>query len=123
MNQLEQIQLLEQRLYQAQLSSDLTELDALLSDELLGVGPDGQMITKMDDLDAHRAGIINIHSMQPRETSIKLLPEVAIVFVLMDMQVTFRGEPFAGLCRYTRVWSHQRGKWQIVAAHISLVPT
>ena len=122
MSTLEQIQQLEQRLYQAQLTSNIDELDSLMADDLLAVGPDGQLLTKADDLAAHRAGFVNIHFMNPLETTIKVLPDVAIVFVLMGMQVTHQGQLFVGRCRYTRVWAHQGGHWQVTAAHIGLVP-
>ncbi|MBC7919755.1 MAG: nuclear transport factor 2 family protein [Ferruginibacter sp.] len=122
MNQLEQLQQVEQRLLKAMLNSDIGELDALLSDELLVTGPDGQLVGKADDLAAHRAGTIRIKTMVPRETTFKFLPEVAIVFVLMDMQGFFQAQPFAGRYRYTRVWRNQNGSWQIIAAHISPMP-
>jgi ketosteroid isomerase-like protein len=121
MSQLEQIQQVEHRLLQAMLTSDISELDALLSDELLVTGPDGKLVGKAEDLAAHRAGTIRIQAMLLQETTIKLLPDIAIVVVGMTMQGTFQAQPFAGCYRYTRVWSKQRGRWQIIVAHISPV--
>lgn len=72
MSQLEQIELLEQRLFQAMLTSDVAELDDLLSDDLLAIGPDGQPASKADDLATHRAGIIHFTAMTPLQTTIKL---------------------------------------------------
>ena len=122
MNQFEQIQDVERRLLKAMLSRDVRELDVLLSDELLAVGPNGGLVSKVDDLAAHRTGLICIVSMVAQETTIKLLSDIAIVFVLMDMHGSFQSQPFAGRYRYTRVWSNQLGSWQIVAAHISQMP-
>lgn len=122
MSQLEEIQQEEERLRQAMLTRNLAELDRLLSDELLAVGPDGQMVTKEEDLAMHRTGQVTFHTLVSKKTAIKLLPEAAIVFMLMDMQVTFQGGHFAGFCRYTRIWSKQTGSWQIVGAHISPLP-
>ncbi|QIP16586.1 nuclear transport factor 2 family protein [Spirosoma aureum] len=119
MSTLEEIQLVEQRLREAMLGSNIEELDALLSDELLVTGPDGKLVGKADDLAAHRTGIVRIESMVPQETIIKILPETAVVFALMAMQGFIQDQAFAGLYRYTRVWSRQTGNWQIVAAHIS----
>jgi ketosteroid isomerase-like protein len=122
MSPLEQIQHVEQRLLDAMLTSNLGELDALLSDELLVTGPDGQLVGKADDLAAHRAGVLQIKAMVPLETTIKLLPEMAIVFALMEIQGSFQAEPFVGRYRYTRVWTNENGRWQIIAAHISPTP-
>lgn len=119
---LEQIQYVEQRLLQAMLASNVDELDALLSNELLVTGPDGQLVGKADDLAAHRAGTLQLKNMVPQEITIKLLPDVAIVFALMAMEGTFQGQPFEGRYRYTRVWRKQMEQWQIIAAHISPVP-
>ena len=121
MSQLEEIQQVEQRLLNAMLISDVIELDALLSDDLMVTGPDGQLVGKAEDLAAHRAGTVRIQAMVPQETRIKFVPDVVIVFALMDMWGFVLDKPFAGLYRYTRVWSKESGNWQIIVAHISPV--
>lgn len=123
MTQLEQIQQVERRLLAAMLNSDVTELNRLLSDELLATGPTGELFNKADDLAAHRDGVIRIESMVARETTIKLLPNAAIVFALMDMRGFFQSQPVAGRYRYTRLCTNQKEKdrWQIITAHISQV--
>ncbi len=123
MTQLEQIQQVERRLLAAMLNSDVAELNILLSDELLVTGPTGELVGKADDLAAHRSGQIHIEYMVAQQTTIKLLSDAAIVFVLMDMRGLFQSQPpFAGRYRYTRVWTNQKDGWQIIAAHISQVP-
>jgi hypothetical protein len=57
----EQEVLLEERALQAaMLAGDVEELDRLLHPELLAVGPDGPMIDKAGDLEAHRSGVITV---------------------------------------------------------------
>lgn len=46
-----------------------------------------------------------------------------IIFELMELQGTFKNQAFGGRYRYTRVWRNQGEIWQIVAAHISSVPS
>ncbi|MFD1139972.1 nuclear transport factor 2 family protein [Larkinella insperata] len=122
MNASDQIQQVEQRLQKAMLSSDLVELDALLSDELLVTGPDGQLVGKAEDLATHRAGRLRLSALVAQETKIKLLSDdVAVVFALMSLRGTFQEQPFEGSYRYTRVWRRQKENWQIIAAHISAV--
>jgi ketosteroid isomerase-like protein len=37
----------------------------------------------------------------------------------MDMAGVWRGEPFEGRFRYTRVWRREADAWRIVAGHVS----
>lgn len=120
MTQLEQIQAVENRLLKAMLNSNVPELDALLADELLVTGPDGSLVGKAKDIEAHRSGLIKITSMTALETDYRLLPDVAIVFALMHMTGTFQGQEFGGRYRYTRVWQKLNGAWQILAAHVGV---
>ena len=50
-----EIVMLEARIRAAQLSADLTALEDLLSDDLLFTGPDGQLGTKQQDIEAYRS--------------------------------------------------------------------
>ena len=120
MTQLEQIQNVENRLLTAMISDDLPELNALLADDLLVTGPDGLLVGKAEDIEAHRNGEIRIMSMKALETDYRFLQGVTIVFVLMEIAGSFQGQTFQGRYRYTRVWHDRNGNWQIVAAHISL---
>lgn len=122
MTQSDVIQAVEERLRQAMLNGDVSALDALLADALEVVGPDGRLAGKADDLAAHRTGSVHFTAMVPVETSMKLLPDIAIVFAKMAVEGLFKGQPFAGHYRYTRVWRRQGANWQIIAAHISPVP-
>lgn len=120
MTQLEQIQNVENRLLTAMISDDLPELNALLADDLLVTGPDGLLVGKAEDIEAHRNGEIRITSMKALETDYRFLQGVTIVFVLMEIAGSFQGQTFQGRYRYTRVWHDRNGNWQIVAAHIGL---
>ena len=119
MNKLEQIQQLEERIQIAMVNSDLNEVNALLSDDLLATGPDGRLINKADDLAALQSGLLHVERMEPLESAVKLLPDSAIVYKLIKMQGSIANQPFAGLYRFTRVWTNQSGNWQVIAAHIS----
>lgn len=120
MTQLEQIQNVENRLLTAMISDDLPELNALLADDLLVTGPDGLLVGKAEDIEAHRNGEIRITSMKALGADYRFLQGVTIVFVLMEIAGSFQGQTFQGRYRYTRVWHDRNGNWQIVAAHIGL---
>lgn len=122
MNLTEQIQQLAERLRAAMLTSNLAELDALLADDLLAVGPDGRLVGKAEDLAAHRSGQVRILAIEPVDMVIRPVADTVIVFARMALQVMVAGQSVVGHYRYTRVWTGQTGNWQISAAHISAVP-
>ncbi|HMG94982.1 MAG TPA: nuclear transport factor 2 family protein, partial [Gemmatimonadaceae bacterium] len=75
----------EADLRRAQLASDVGELDRLVDDALVFIGPNGAVYGKQDDLDAHRRGLVRITRLEPSEERIQLLGHIAVVSVRMEM--------------------------------------
>jgi hypothetical protein len=61
----------EVRLYAAMLDSDVA-LDVLIADDLLFVGPMGELATKAMDLELHRSGGTKFHKLVPQELVIQV---------------------------------------------------
>ncbi|WP_460905853.1 nuclear transport factor 2 family protein [Spirosoma areae] len=122
MKELTQIQQAEQQLMQAQLAGDADTLDTLLADELLFAGPDGNLYTKAMDLAAHRSRTMYLTALGAQKPLIQLLPSLAVVSVLVDLQGVFAGQPMGGRFRYLRVWAYRQGTWQIIAGSCTQVP-
>jgi ketosteroid isomerase-like protein len=115
-----QIRTCETRLYAAMLASDVAELDALIADELLFVGPTGELATKAMDLELHRTGGTKFHELVPQELVIQVCSEqLAIVAAKIALRGTYLGNDFAGDFRYLRVWGHGEQGWQIVGGSVS----
>ena len=111
---------LEAALRLAQLNSDVTELDRLISEDLLFTGPDGKLATKSDDLAAHPSGGVQIQEHEPTELRIRRFgSDVAIVALCTRMLVSVRGTPVQGTFRYTRVWARENGSWRVVGGHVA----
>ena len=111
---------LEAALRLAQLNSDVTELDRLISEDLLFTGPDGKLATKADDLAAHQSGGVQIQEHEPTELRIRRFgSDVAIVALCTRMLVSVRGTPVQGTFRYTRVWARENGSWRVVGGHVA----
>ena len=79
------IQSLETRLIEAMKASNVQELDNLISDGLIFTAHNGMMFTKQDDLSAHSSGNIEIFEINTSEQVIKIMDDVAIVSVLMEI--------------------------------------
>jgi ketosteroid isomerase-like protein len=115
-----QIRTCETRLYAAMLDSNVAELDLLIADELLFVGPTGELATKNMDLDLHRTGGTKFHALEPLELEIRVLSDqCAIAAAKIALSGNYLGQDFAADYRYLRVWQHHDNGWQIVAGSVS----
>ena len=117
-----QIQTCETRLYAAMLASDVAELDVLIADELLFVGPTGELATKAMDLELHRSGGTKFHELIPKELEIRVgTDQWAIVTAKIFLRGTYLGNDFSGDFRYLRVWSQGENGWNIVGGSVSAI--
>jgi hypothetical protein len=112
----------EQRLQNAQRAGDVDELDRLLDDRLVAIGPDGGRYSKGDDLEAYRSGSSVIGELTQVSLESLVVDSTGVTFVVCDVAGTFGGAPFGARLRYTRTWAYREDTgWRIVAAHIASV--
>lgn len=99
----------------AMLAGDVEALDLLLADDLVFTTPDGTVLTKGADLDAHRTGTTAFSQVQEHERNVVegagggTAQSVSVV----DVELTDHGVPIAGTARYTRGWVARDGRWQV----------
>jgi ketosteroid isomerase-like protein len=119
----QEIVILEARIRAAQLSADLTALEDLISDDLLFTGPDGQLGTKAQDIEAYRSGTVRFVAHVPEELRIRRVSaDVAISSLRAQLTVNVAGNLSRGTYRYTRVWAREDDRaWRVVGGHVSLV--
>jgi ketosteroid isomerase-like protein len=115
---------LEEQLRAAQLDADVVALDRLISDDLLFAGPDGQLATKRQDLDAHAAGVVRVRRHEPDELRIRRVgADVALTALRARLAVEVNGALVEGAYRYTRVWAREPdGAWRVVGGQVAEVP-
>jgi ketosteroid isomerase-like protein len=115
---------LEARIRAAQLGADVAALDRLIAEELLFTGPDGQLGTKAQDLEAHRSGAVRFRVHEPEELRVRRVgADVAVSALRARLEVEVAGTIVRGTCRYTRVWAREGGgPWRVVGGHVSAVP-
>lgn len=114
------IRALEERLWKAQLSSDVSVLDELIADDLLFTGISGALETKAGDLEQHRSGVLKITKLTPLDFKTREIPNGAITSVKMSCAATIHGKEAVAVLRYTRVWILRNNRWQIVGGHMSV---
>ena len=78
----------EAQMRAAQLSADVPVLNRLIADEVLFTGPDGQLGTKAQDLDAHGSGVVRFRAHEPEELRVRRVSDdVAITALRARLEV------------------------------------
>ena len=109
-----EIEDLEQQWRTAQLSGDMATMDRLLSDDYVGIGMNGVVNTKAQQLDRIRRRTFALTRMDVSEVKVKMVGAVAIVTSLAQIEGTSDGSAMAGMFRYTRVYQRvASGAWKI----------
>lgn len=103
------------------LNSDVSELDALISPELLFTNHVGALLSKQDDLKAHADKVFEFQLLDLSESQIRILENSAVVSVKAEIRGFYNGQPANGHFRFTRVWSNISGNWQVIAGHSSVI--
>ena len=95
----------ERALQAAMLASDVDRLGRLLHDDLLAVGPDGQLADKAVDLQAHRTGVFRNAALTEEEVRVNVVGDTALTFVVLAIRGTIDGTDVSGRYRYSRTWT------------------
>ncbi|MGE8225091.1 MAG: nuclear transport factor 2 family protein [Stenotrophomonas sp.] len=116
-----QMQKYEERLRVAMLQSDVAALDELIDDDLMFVGPGGEIFTKQDDLQLHRSGTQRLSQADWLAVEVRHYGAVCITVVTAQLSGTFLAEPFSGRFPYVRTWAEREGIWRVVAGSVSVI--
>lgn len=104
------------------LTSDVDALDALIGEDPVFTDQDGRRMSKAEDLAIHRSGLLKIERQDVSvEPIFSVLGDAAVVCVTVDLAGAYDGQPFGGGFAYTRIWHRRDGRWQVEAAHCSMV--
>ena len=101
------------------LRSDVNELDKLISDDLLFVGPGGEMLRKQDDLNVHRLGIQKLDQADWLEVLVRMHGNTAVSVVTAFLSGSFGDKAFSGRFRYCRFWSLSQDGWKIIGGSVA----
>ncbi|WP_293907617.1 MULTISPECIES: nuclear transport factor 2 family protein [unclassified Sphingobacterium] len=118
----EEIAEAENQLFLAQLASNVDALDLLLYDHLVAVAPDGQMLTKEMDLNAHRSKAMIIENASTEIDEIRIIGDTALSVITMTAKGEVMGAPLEGKFRYFRVWKRINNTLKVVGASFMQLP-
>jgi hypothetical protein len=115
------IEAFEDRLAKAMLEGDVAELEGLIDDDLIFTGPDGNFMTKADDLAAHRDKVLQLDLLERFDSASRSIDVHIIVATKARLSGRFGGNAFAGTFAYTRVWRPSALGWRVAAVHAAQI--
>src|SRR5262245_20540289 len=98
------IRALETKRAQVLLAADTTALSRMTADEFVEISRLGQLRRKVDNIHDIGSGELKLTSVKYDSLTVRVYGDVAILQGIADNTGTFRGYPFAGKIRYTRVF-------------------
>lgn len=110
----------EHRLQEAQRANDVVALDELLHPRVVGVGPDGSVFGKEDDLGAYRSGDFRITRLVEESLDVQDEGPTGVTRTVASVDAEHAGTAVSARLRYTRLWVRHGDGWQVLAA--TLVP-
>lgn len=111
----------EAALRAAMLANDVEVLDTLLDDDLVFTVPSGGIISKNDDLSAHRAKLLRLDTLNVQETRADAIGELILTTTRAMLAGRFDDTAFSGTFAYTRLWRRSGSRWRVVAGHASQI--
>jgi ketosteroid isomerase-like protein len=109
------VRALESQRAEALLKADTVALSQLLADDFVEISRLGTLRTKADNMREIASGALRLTSVRYDSLSVRLYGDVAVLQGIADNTGTFRGFPFTGKIRYTRVFVRRDGRWRAVA--------
>jgi ketosteroid isomerase-like protein len=119
-----QTQLLEKSLRgwaTAELSGDATFLGRNLTDDFIGVGPYGFLLTKDEWLERHESRKLRYESFRLDEVRVRLYGEAAVVIARQMTKGKYEENDLPGNLRATLFFVQQEGQWLLAGIHMSFI--
>ena len=88
----------------------------IFADDAVFVGPDGMVQTKAQLVADVKSGTLVIESSEISDLKVRVFGESAVVTYVTSDKGKYKDQDISGQYRWTDVFAHRDGKWQIVAA-------
>jgi hypothetical protein len=99
---------------QALIRADTAALSRMVAPEFTEVSRLGTLRTRADNIRDIASGDLRLTSVRYDSLAVRIYGDVAVLQGIADNTGTFRGFPFRGKIRYTRVFVRRAGRWQAV---------
>ena len=107
---------------EATLKNDIAVNDRLLADNWVNINPDGSITTKARLLELLKQGNFRINAIENDEVMVRIFGDAAVVTGRSTTKrVNEQDEVVSRQVRFTRVYARDKGRWQVVSAHNTLI--
>jgi alkylhydroperoxidase family enzyme len=113
----QQVRELERLFNEARARADVAALGRILADGWTITHGDGSSDTKEKYLSDLRTGARKFDSVTLDEFSVQLYGDTAVASGFTESKVMYNGQPQGGSLRFTRVYTRQNGRWQMIVSH------
>lgn len=103
----------------AEQAGDVAALSSLLTDDFVGIGPLGFLLTRQQWLTRHQSGDLIYHAVNLDEITVRVYDGAAILTGRQVQKAAYRGNPVDAELRATLVFVDQRGQWRLAGLHFS----
>jgi len=110
----ESVRAVEQARGEALLHADTVALSRMLATEFLEISRLGLVRTRAENIRDISSGDLKLLTVKYDSLSVRIYGAVAVLTGIADNTGQFRGFPFSGKIRYTRVFVRRAGRWQAV---------
>ncbi len=108
------VRALEEARRQAVVRGDTVALSGMVASEFTEISRLGTLRTRADNLRDIAAGELRFTSVTHDSLTVRIYGDVAVLQGIAANAGTYRGFPFRGKVRYTRVFVRRDGRWQAI---------
>ena len=113
---------IERELLNAILKGDASASERYLADTYVFTGPDGTVENKAQAIADLKSGDLKLQSASLDDAKVQVYGDTAVVTYSSNDKGTYKGKDISGKTRWTDVFVHHNGRWQLVASHGTMLP-
>lgn len=117
----EHLRRLNRQWMEAYTKRDTAFLESHMSDDYVGTFPDGTVHGKKGEIEAVASGAVSITHMVPREMTVHVYGDAAVITGQSCVRATVDGQDIADELRFTDVWIKQENQWKAVASQVTRI--
>lgn len=100
---------------EALLNADTVALSRLTASEFFEISRFGMIRSRANNMQEIATGTLKLTSIQLDSLSVRIYGDAALLSGISENVGEYRGMPFSGRIRYTRLFVRREGRWQAVA--------
>jgi ketosteroid isomerase-like protein len=112
---------LERRFSAALVERDSAAVEYLLSEDLVHIGFEGQIVGKSEYMSFFRQGDWRYTKYSTSQMVVKVLPGAAVVTGRVDRTITVSGKETTGAFAFMHVWIQAGDRWRLTSSQVTTV--